>query len=36
MKQSTQNWYSGITQRDEVRREVGGGFRMGGHMYTNG
>ena len=22
--------------RDEMGREVGGGFRMGGHMYTHG
>ena len=27
---------SGTTQRDEVGREVGGGFRIGGHMYTRG
>ena len=26
------NWYSGITQRDEMGREVGGGFRMGTHV----
>ena len=36
MKQDTQSWCSGTTQRDRVRREVGGGFRMGGHMYTHG
>ena len=27
---------SGRTQRDRVGREVGEGFRMGGHMYTCG
>ena len=31
MKQSQ---CSGTTKRDEVRREVGGGFRMGAHMCT--
>ena len=31
MKQSTQSWCSGTTQRDRVGREVGGVFRMGGH-----
>ena len=25
---------SGTTQRDGVQREMGGGFRMGKHMYT--
>ena len=30
------NWYSGITQRDEMGKEVGGEFRMVGHMYTHG
>ena len=27
---------SGTTQRDEVVRVVGGGFRMVEHMYTHG
>ena len=36
MKQDTQSWCSGTTQRDSVGREVGGGFRIGGHMYTYG
>ena len=31
MKQGT-----GTTQRDEVGRDVGGGFRIGEHMYTRG
>ena len=35
-KQSTQSWCSGTTQRDRMKMEVGGGFRMGGHMYTHG
>ena len=36
MKQGTQSWCSGTTQRDGVGREVGEGFRMGGHMGTHG
>ena len=36
MKQGTQNWCSGTTQRDGVGREVGVEFRMGGHMCTHG
>jgi len=32
MKQGTQSQGSGITQRDRVRREVGGGFRMQGTL----
>ena len=34
MKQSTQSWCSGTTQGNGVRREMGEGFRMVGHMYT--
>ena len=34
MKQGTQNWYTGTTQRDG--REVGGGVWDGGRMYTRG
>lgn len=30
------SWGSGTTQRDGVGREVGRGFRMGGHMCTRG
>ena len=33
MKQGIQSWCSGTTQRDGVGREVGGGFRMGGHVH---
>ena len=27
---------TGTTQRDGMGREMGGWFRMGGHMYTHG
>ena len=36
MKQGTQSWCSGTTQMDGVGKEVGGGLRMVGHMYTCG
>ena len=36
MMHGAQGWCSGMTQRDERRREVAGGFRMGKHMYTHG
>jgi len=36
MKQSTQSWCSGTTQRNGVGRIVGGGFRMVGHMCICG
>ena len=36
MKQGTQSWCSGTTQRDSVGREVEGGFSMGGRLYTCG
>ena len=29
MKQGAQGWCTGMTQRDRMEREVGGGFRMG-------
>ena len=29
MKQGTQSWFSGTTQRDGVRRQMGEVFRMG-------
>ena len=29
-------WCTGMTQRDGLRREVGGGFRIGEHVYTHG
>ena len=33
MKQGTQSWCSETSQRDAVGREVGRGFRMGGHVH---
>lgn len=36
VKQGTQSWSSGATQRDGVGRKVGGGFRMGEHMCARG
>ena len=36
MKQGTQSWCSGTTQRDGLGKEVGEGFRMGGRMCTHG
>ena len=35
MRQGAQRWCTGMTLRDEMGREVGGGFRMG-NMYTHG
>ena len=29
MIQGARGWYTGMTQRDEMGSEVGGGFRMG-------
>ena len=29
MRQGAQGWFTGMTQRDGMLREVGGGFRMG-------
>ena len=29
MRQGAQGWCTGMTQRDGMGREVGGGFRMG-------
>ena len=36
MGQGAQGWCTGMTRGDEMGREVGGGFVMGGHMYTSG
>jgi len=36
MIQDARGWCTGMTQRDGKGREVGGGFRMGKHMYTRG
>ena len=33
MKQGTQSQCPGTTQRDGVGRDVGRGFRMGGHVH---
>ena len=30
------SWYSGTTRKDGVGREVGGRFRIGGHVCTCG
>ena len=29
IKKAEHGWYTGMTQRDGMEREVGGGFRMG-------
>jgi len=29
MRQGAQGWCTGMTQRDGIEKEVGGGFRMG-------
>ena len=29
MRQGAEGWCTGMTQRDGIEREVGGGFRMG-------
>jgi len=37
MIQGARGWCTGMTQRDGMGREVGGGLRMGReHMYTRG
>ena len=36
MIQGARGWCTGMTQRDGIGREVGGGFRMGKHMYSHG
>ena len=36
MKQGTQSQCTGTALRDGMGREVGGGLRMWGHMYTHG
>ena len=35
MIQDAWGWCIGMTQRDGMRREVGGGVQDGGHMYTH-
>ena len=34
--QDAWGWCTGMTQRDGMGREVGGGFRMGNTCYTRG
>ena len=36
MRQGTWGWCTGMTQRDGMEREVGGGVQDGEHMYTHG
>ena len=33
MRQGAQGWCAGMTLRDGIGREVGGGFRMGTHVH---
>ena len=36
MTQGAQSWCTGMTQREGMGREVGGGVQDGEHMYTRG
>ena len=36
MIQDAQGWCTGMTQKDGMGREVGGGVQTGEHMYTRG
>ena len=36
MMQDARGWCTGMTQRDGMGREVGGGVQDGEHMYTHG
>ena len=36
LETSAQGWCTGMTQRDGLGREVGGGVQDGEHMYTHG
>ena len=36
MIQGAQGWCTGMTQRDGMGREEGGGVQDGEHMYTHG
>ena len=36
MRQGTQGWCNGMTLRDGMGREVGGGIQDVGHMHTHG
>ena len=35
MRQGAQGWYTGMTLRDGMQREVGGEIEDGGHNYTH-
>ena len=34
MRQGAQGWCTGMTQRDGMGREVGGGFRVGTQVHS--
>ena len=36
MIQDARGWCTGMTQRDGMGREVGGGVQAGEHVYTGG
>ena len=36
MRQGAQGWSTGMTLRDGMGKEVGGGAQDGEHMYTHG
>ena len=36
MIQGARGWCTGMTQRDGMGKEVGGGVQDGEHMYTHG
>jgi len=36
MIQGARDWCTGMTQRDEMVRDMGGGVQDGEHMYTHG
>ena len=36
MRQGAQGWCNGMTLRDGMGREVGGGVQDGEHVYTRG
>ena len=36
MRQGAQRWCTGMTLRDGMGREAGGGVQDGEHMYTHG
>ena len=36
MRQGAQGWCTGMTQRDGMGKEVGGGVQDGEHIYTHG